>query len=261
MRIMSTEFEPKILAFTCNWCSYAGADLAGTSRLSYPPNVRIIRVMCSGRVEPFFILEAFRSGIDGVLVTGCHPADCHYVNGNRQAEIRVKFVKRILRKIDLEPERLRLEWISASEGARFAELIKDSVTYLKKLGPSPLSKDVSKLKQLADLMAAEDAVSGFRLRTLVGKERKLVIDGNVYGERKLQEEFDKVIDNAIDAEYTRSRIYFLIKDKPRSVKELSQTLGLDPRKVLRHVVAMRRKGLVAVDRVEGTSPLYSALRV
>ena len=255
---MSTEFEPKILAFTCNWCSYAGADLAGTSRLSYPTNVRIIRVMCSGRIEPFFILEAFRSGIDGVLVTGCHPADCHYVNGNKQAEIRVKLVKKILGKVDLEPERLRLEWISASEGAKFAELIKDSVTYLKKLGPSPLSKDASKL---TSLIAAEDTVSGFRLRALVGKERKIIVDGNVYGKWKSQEEFDKVMDDVIDDEYARSRIHFLIKDEPKSVKELSQILGLSPQKVLRHIVAMRRKGLVALDRVEGTSPLYVALRV
>jgi len=129
--------EPKIIAFTCNWCSYAGADLAGTSRIQYPPNVRIIRLMCSGRVDPAFILRAFEIGVDGVLVSGCHPADCHYISGNEKAEIRVNSAKRILKLLGLESERLRLEWISASEGGRFAEIIRDFTEELQRLEESP----------------------------------------------------------------------------------------------------------------------------
>ena len=133
-----SEFKPKIVGFLCNWCSYAGADLAGVSRIQYPPTLRIVRVMCSGRVHPVFILEAFRSGADGVLVAGCHHGDCHYLAGNYKAQNRVLLLKKVLEQLGLEPERLRLEWVSASEGDRFATVIKDMTEEIKKLGPSSL---------------------------------------------------------------------------------------------------------------------------
>jgi F420-non-reducing hydrogenase iron-sulfur subunit len=134
-----TDFEPRIVGFLCNWCSYAGADLAGVSRFQYPPNVRIIRVMCSGRVHPAFILEAFRDGADGVLVAGCHPPnDCHYISGNLKAQRRVAMLKMLMSQLGLEPERLRLEWISAAEGDKFARVMREMVADLKRLGPSPL---------------------------------------------------------------------------------------------------------------------------
>ncbi|MDD3420979.1 MAG: hydrogenase iron-sulfur subunit [Methanocellales archaeon] len=132
--------DPKIVAFCCNWCSYAGADLAGVSRMQYPPNVRIIKVMCSGRVEPSFILRAFEVGIDGVLITGCHIGDCHYVSGNLRAEDRVKMAKELMKTLGLEEQRPRLEWISASEGEKFASVIKEFVEDLKSVGPNPLGK-------------------------------------------------------------------------------------------------------------------------
>jgi F420-non-reducing hydrogenase iron-sulfur subunit len=133
------QFEPKIVGFLCNWCSYAGADLAGVSRIQYPPSIRIIRVMCSGRVDPAFILEAFRNGADGVLVAGCHlPSDCHYLSGNFKAQRRINLLKNVLEQFGIEPERLRLEWISASEGDRFATVVKDMTEQIKKLGPNPL---------------------------------------------------------------------------------------------------------------------------
>ncbi|MDH5450491.1 MAG: hydrogenase iron-sulfur subunit [Candidatus Bathyarchaeota archaeon] len=133
------QFEPTIISFLCNWCAYAGADLAGTSRLQYPPNIRIIRIMCSGRVDPIFILEAFKSGADGVLVAGCHPpSDCHYLSGNLEAQKRILLLKKILLQLGIEPERLRLEWISASESEKFAAVVRDMVMKLKRLGPSPI---------------------------------------------------------------------------------------------------------------------------
>ncbi len=133
-----SEFKPKIVGFLCNWCSYAGADLAGVSRIQYPPTLRIVRVMCSGRVDPVFILEAFKSGADAVLIAGCHPGDCHYISGNYKAQHRVLMLKRVLQQLGLEPERIRLDWVSASEGDRFATIIKDMTKEIKKLGPSPL---------------------------------------------------------------------------------------------------------------------------
>jgi F420-non-reducing hydrogenase iron-sulfur subunit len=132
-------FEPKIIGFLCNWCSYAGADLAGVSRIQYPPNIRIIRVMCSGRIDPAFVFEAFKYGADGVLVAGCHlPSDCHYISGNFKAQRRITLLRRTLKEFGIEPERLRLEWISASEGDKFAAVVRDMVDEVKKLGPNPL---------------------------------------------------------------------------------------------------------------------------
>jgi F420-non-reducing hydrogenase iron-sulfur subunit len=132
-------FEPFILAFACNWCSYAGADLAGVSRFQYPPNIRIIRLMCSGRVAPNFIMDALSKGVDGVLVAGCHIGDCHYISGNERAQERIGNTKELLSMLGLDEKRLRLEWISASEGKRFAEVMTKFVDEIKNMGPSPLN--------------------------------------------------------------------------------------------------------------------------
>ncbi len=128
-------WEPKIVAFLCNWCSYAGADLAGVSRLQYPHNVRVIRVPCSGRINPLYIAKALQNGVDGVLVSGCHPGDCHYISGNLVARRKFALLKDFLGYIGIEPERVQFSWVSASEGTRFAELIDRVVSDVKKLGP------------------------------------------------------------------------------------------------------------------------------
>lgn len=128
-------FEPKIVGFLCNWCSYAGADLAGTSRMKYAPNVRVIRVMCSGRVEPTFVLKAFKEGADGVLICGCHPGDCHYMEGNYKIARRIPLLKKMLSQFGIEEERLRLEWVSAAEGDRFASIVNDMTKKVRELGP------------------------------------------------------------------------------------------------------------------------------
>lgn len=129
------DFEPLILGFACNWCTYAGADLAGTSRIQYPPNIKVIRVMCSGRVDPTFILKAFSIGVDGVFIGGCHPGDCHYMEGNYKAMRRIALTKKLLQDFGIEPERLRLEWVSASEGVRFGQVVTDFTNTIKELGP------------------------------------------------------------------------------------------------------------------------------
>lgn len=131
-----TDFEPKIVGFLCNWCSYAGADLAGTSRIQYPPNVRIIRVMCSGRINPLFIIKSLQEGADGVLVSGCHPGDCHYSEGNFFTRRRFAVIRSLLKYIGIEPERVRMSWVSASEGGKFAEIIKQMTDEIKELGPN-----------------------------------------------------------------------------------------------------------------------------
>jgi F420-non-reducing hydrogenase iron-sulfur subunit len=134
---MEGTFDPLIIALCCNWCSYTGADLAGVSRIQYPHNIRIVRVMCSGMVHPNLVIDAFTSGADGVLMCGCHPGDCHYQEGNLKAEKRADAIRLMLEDFGLEPERFRLEWVSAAEGQRFAQVITEMVDQVKKLGPSP----------------------------------------------------------------------------------------------------------------------------
>jgi F420-non-reducing hydrogenase iron-sulfur subunit len=137
---MAEEWNPKILAIICNWCSYAGADLAGGARTQYPPDVRPIRVMCTGRIDPLFILKAFQDGADGVLVSGCHFGDCHYLEGNYKGAKRMFLLKNVLRNIGLEDKRLRMTFVSASEGAKWAKVIEDVVQTINDLGPSPLKE-------------------------------------------------------------------------------------------------------------------------
>lgn len=140
---MSAEkWSPHIVGFACNWCTYAGADLAGTSRLSYPPNITLIRVMCTGRIDMQHILAAFAQGADGVFIGGCHPGDCHYLSGNYKALARVTLVHRLLEQFGIDPGRLRLEWISAGEGTRFAEVITDFTEHVRRLGPSAVRADL-----------------------------------------------------------------------------------------------------------------------
>jgi F420-non-reducing hydrogenase iron-sulfur subunit len=132
-------FEPKIIGFLCNWCSYTGADLAGVSRIKSAPNVRVVRTMCSGRIDPAFILKAFQLGADGVIVMGCHLGDCHYQEGNYKTIRRIPFVKRLIQQFGIDPRRLRLEWVSASEGDRFAAVVNEMTEEMRNLGPLSLS--------------------------------------------------------------------------------------------------------------------------
>lgn len=132
---MSEEYEPNIVAFLCNWCSYAGADLAGTSRTHYLPNIKIIRVMCSGRVNPLFLVNALQQGADGVLISGCHPGDCHYLEGNFFARRRFMLMRKLLEHVGVDPGRVNMSWVSASEGAKFKEVIDETVAMAKEAGP------------------------------------------------------------------------------------------------------------------------------
>jgi len=133
-------FEPTILGILCNWCSYTGADLAGTARMKYPANIRSVRVMCSGRVDPGFVLDAFRAGADGVLVCGCHPGDCHYVEGNYKCLRRIPLTQQLIAGLGIDPARLRLEWVSASEGNRFQAIVTEFTEQIRALGPLKLTE-------------------------------------------------------------------------------------------------------------------------
>ena len=234
------EIEPKILGFLCNWCSYAGADTAGVSRIQYPPNIQVVRNMCSGRVDPVHILEAFRAGADGVLVTGCHIGDCHYQSGNLVARKRIKFMDMVLRKIGIEPHRLRLEWVSAPEGGRFAELVKDST---EKLKGQPFRPSEKLLKRID---AAIETLKGRRLRSMLGTLLPLDV--------KIDEEkYTASVEKALEEELERHMILNEIRQRgPLSPTELSSALDLTSEAIVQHVTALEKTGaIVASGQKEG----------
>ena len=248
------EFEPKILGFLCNWCSYAGADLAGVSRIQYPPNVRVIRVMCSGRVDPVFVFEALKIGIDGVIIMGCHPGDCHYISGNYEAEMKFDSIKKLLNHVGLA-DRVYLEWVSAAEGVRFGEVITNFTEKIQKLGKIPIKEK----NLLLDLNAMENAVSETRLRAFIGRKRKITEEGNVYEEKIPLADFEDKQDQAILDEYIRQKIQILLKTKSNSVKELAKVLNVDSSDVLAHIVVLKDRGLITMDRVDGYTPYYVSI--
>jgi len=252
-----SDFEPKIIGFLCNWCSYAGADLTGVSRIQYPTNLRIIRVMCSGRVDPPLPLRFLAEGADGVMITGCHIGDCHYIDGNLYAKRKFSLLRRLVEKAGLEPDRVMLEWVSASEGQKFADVVTGFIDRIKKLGPTPAAEN-PEIRQ--GLLAAQAAAEAYRLRALVGKEEKLETKGNVYGDKLSQDELDRIMDEAVDKEYTRNRIKLLLK-KPMSVKGLSEKLGIDSKVVLEHIVVLRQRGWVDLHEVRDHSPFYKTMEV
>jgi coenzyme F420-reducing hydrogenase delta subunit len=254
-----SEFEPKIIGFLCNWCSYAGADLAGVSRIQYPPNVRVIRVMCSGRVDPAIVLEMFENGADGVIVTGCHPGDCHYISGNLYEERKIKLLKMLIPLTGLESERLRLEWVSAAEGQRFAQIMTEFTEQIRNLGASPISGEKPNQEILLNVQAAKNAASSTRLRVLVGRERELTEKSNVFNEKVSQENFDSILREAIEAEFIRQKIYLLTRTEPLSIKALAEATNLKPAIVLNQIVNLRRRNMIGVDSIKGNTPLYKAI--
>jgi F420-non-reducing hydrogenase iron-sulfur subunit len=250
------EWEPKIVGFLCNWCSYAGADLCGVSRFQYPTNIRLIRVMCSTRISPHLVLEVFEQGADGILLGGCHLNDCHYMTGNFHTEKRVQLMKRLLKEAGLEEDRLRLEWVSASEGEKFSKVVTEFTEKIRSLGPSAVKKD-GRLKDR--VAAADDASETFRLKALVGKEYNLLSKGNAYGEATDPEKLGSIIDMATEDEFERALILELARNKPVSVKQLGEVMGVPTDKILRHIVLLRQNSRIAMEHPEGFTPLYRTI--
>src|SRR4030042_3233 len=181
----ANEWEPKIIGFLCNWCSYAGAELCGGSRYQYPTNVRAVRVMCSTRISPHIVLDLFEAGADGILIGGCHLNDCHYITGNFYTEKRVRLMKKLLEDAGVEAGRLRLEWVSASEGEKFSKIVTEFTEQVKKLGPSKVKQDAGHRTRVS---AADEAAQTVRLRALVGKELGIEKTGNAYGPQRAHTE-------------------------------------------------------------------------
>ena len=245
-------FEPKILSFLCNWCAYAGADLAGVSRFQYPPNTRVIRVMCSGRVDPAFIPKAFLAGYDAVTVLGCHPGDCHYLTGNVQAQQKMDLTHKLLVMVQIESERLLLDWVSAGEGERFSRVIRDFVEKIRNLGPFPLDQEMKR-----KLQSVEASLEGEKIRWMVGKGYELVEKENVYGERLSREKLDKLIEETIHNELIKNRIVGALESQHLSAKEISQALNLELKETLSFLSLLVGEGRIGFDpSEEGKVPKY-----
>lgn len=232
-------FEPKILSFLCNWCAYAGADLAGISRFQYPPNTRVIRVMCSGRVDPAFVPRAFLAGFDGVMILGCHPGDCHYLSGNIQAERRIALLRTLLSDEGVGSERLLLDWVSAGEGQRFAALIRDFTEQIRSLGPFPRTGEIE-----GKLRAIRVSLEGEKIRWMMGKAPELMEKENVYGQRADPEKIREALDATLRNELCRNRILGFLEAGAMTAKEISDRLDLSLKETLPHLVSLVGEGQI-----------------
>jgi len=246
-------FEPKVLSFLCNWCAYAGADLAGISRFQYPPNSRVIRVMCSGRVDPAFIPRAFLAGYDGVMILGCHPGDCHYLTGNYQAEKKINLTRKLLDMAGVGSERLLLDWVSAGEGERFSQVIRQFIEKIRGFGPFSLNQ-----KMKGRLQAVKASLEGEKIRWMVGKGPELLEKENVYHEHLPKEKLDATIEATIRDELIKNRIIGLVESKPLAAAEISQTLSLKLNETLSYLVSLVGEGKIGFDpSEEGKIPKYT----
>ncbi|MCJ2557301.1 MAG: hydrogenase iron-sulfur subunit, partial [Candidatus Thermoplasmatota archaeon] len=251
-------FNPRIVGFLCNWCSYAAADLAGVSRFQYSPNVSIIRVMCSARVDPPIILAALLHGADGVFVAGCHLGDCHYTKGNYYAERRMKLARRLIEKAGIDPRRFMLEWISASEGARFASTMSDFTSLIRGMGPNPVAGEDPDEDRMRLLAVAKEVAEDFRPRALINKQIEAIDLGNVYGKKLTEDELDGLLNQAMDDEFDRYLILRIARKEPLSVKRIAELTGMPSDRVLNQIAIMRKRHLMKLDRIEAASPLYVA---
>jgi len=248
-------FEPKIIGFLCNWCSYAGADLAGVSRFQYPTSLRVVRVMCSGRVDPGFIFSSFLAGFDGVMVLGCHLGDCHYLNGNYHAEKKMKMVEDLLELTGVDTKRFYLDWVSAAEGEKFARIVTEFTNKMKELGP--LEKDES---LTVSLEAAKITTQGEKIRWLVGNELDLVEKGNVFGKKISSTEFSLLMDTTLQDDFRKNRIALLLEKTPHSVREIADLVHLSPQQVSSCLVDLEELGMVSLHSIEGKRPRYIRAR-
>nr|NQU92807.1 hydrogenase iron-sulfur subunit [Bacteroidota bacterium] len=246
---MSTDhnFQPKMIGIICNWCCYGGADLCGVSRFQYPPHIRLIRVMCSARVDLLHLLRAFTNGIDGIFVGGCHLCDCHYVtSGNFNAFSMVQVLRKILKYIGIYPERLRLEWVSAGEGIRFANFMNEYSAELTKLGPLGKAEGIEDKALALKLEAVGKLIPYIKL---VLTQRLHVLDRSEEAYHRFfnSDEFERLFDELIADKLAISLITTLLQEKSLSTGEIADSLGLSPSEVARHMNGSSRQGLVRYD--------------
>lgn len=257
---MSAEhtFQPKMIGIICNWCCYGGADLCGVSRFQYPPHIRLIRIMCSARVDLLHILRAFSNGQDGVFVGGCHLCDCHYVtNGNFNAYSMVQVFRKIMKHIGIFPERLRIEWVSAGEGIRFANFMNEYSDELTRLGPIGIAEGMEK-KELAFKLKAVKKIIPYMKLALTQRLNFLPRDEDAYYKFFSSEEFDRLFDELFVGRLATSLIMTLLEEKPLTTTEISKALKLNPSEVSDYMNTTSRQGLVKYNMDQNKYELAAA---
>lgn len=250
------EAQLRTILFVCDWSTNPD-EIPEKLHPRSSVDIRVVKVKCIGRVDPVVVFEAFLKGFDGVLLIGCEPENCHFIEGVLHAQSKVKMLKRLLILAGFHHERIDLEWSSAADMDRFSTLIEEFGIRMEKLGPSPLSRDHVDPELQEKMQAARAVIEDFRIRALTGKELELTKKGNVYGEKIAQLDFRVLEGDALETEFLRHRIRRSLKT-PLSVKELSNKLNLDPRKVLLQIVSLQQMGVVHLNRIEGITPLYIA---
>ena len=250
--------RPRIVGFVCRWSLplEVGAPIA--SHIPGYPKVRLVRVPCIGRIDPVIVIQTFSKGADGVLMISCDHPDCHYVNGDTQGQRTVKILGKLISLAGLDSTRLRLLSYSRQERRNFGRQVKGFFEEIGRLGTMSLDSTQSNSNLAINMLAAENAVSDFRLRVLLGREEELTEIANSFGEKILPEEFEGITNEIVKEEFVRHKIQVLTKAKPLSVKILAEVTGMKTSKVLEHIVDMRRKNMIALDHIEGTTPLYKA---
>jgi F420-non-reducing hydrogenase iron-sulfur subunit len=251
---MTDKKTPTVICLSCNFAFCGQQD-------PMPLNATVTRVQCIGRLDPVSVLEVFEKGADGVILAGCKFPDCHFQEGNEQAELAVSILKRLLSLSGLGAERLKLLLVSPFEEQQLSSFVKIFADEVSKLGESPLKGSEAEAKYMVNLIAAKNAAAQFRMRVLLGREKELTENANVFGEKVPQKNYEAMLDEIVEDEFIRFKIHFLTRNVPMSVRDLAQATGLKPSEVLEHIVDMRRKNMLAVDRIEETSPLYRALEV
>ncbi len=242
------EFKPRILGFLCNWCSYAGADLCGVSRYQYPPSTRVIRLMCSGRVDLEFVLRAFANGHDGVLIAGCWLGECHYVTeGNYDALTTMHLGKKLLEYVGVNPDRLRLEWVSASQGIRYAEIVTDFTNRLKELGPLGTGEGMSRSALKLKLGAIKKLLPYVKL---VEREKLRVRFENMgeYEDFFASDELKSLLNGLIADKLAISQIMMLLQEHALSTGDIAESLGMKSSDVAKHLNDAARQRLITFDQ-------------
>jgi coenzyme F420-reducing hydrogenase delta subunit len=245
----------RVSLFVCDWAVNPN-EISDETLSTLPVDFSLVKVKCVGRVDPAVVLEAFIHRLDGVMILGCHSGDCHFITGNYYTEKRAAMIKRILEILEISPDRLHVDWISPAEGERLPGLLTDFTEKIVELGPlgSEASLELGELSQR--LSASKGALADDRLRWLVGRERELIEEGNVFGERLPQEEFDRVMVESISKEYMRNRILLSLEERALTIREMGEVVDLPPREVLKKLVALERDGLISVTEIDGKSPRY-----
>jgi F420-non-reducing hydrogenase iron-sulfur subunit len=249
-----TEKEPNIVCLMCNF-AFCKSENPATA------DVSVTRVNCIGEIDPTVVLQLFENGADAVMLAGCKPPDCHFAEGNLQAERAVAMLKKLLALTGLEPERLELLWYSPLEDTSFAKSAAEFSEKIRKLGASKLKDANGEPMVKVNVRAAKDSASDFRLRVLLGREKELTEGVNVFGDKLAPEEFDTLMNDVVEEEFIRHKIHVLTRGKPLSVKALAEITEMKPAAVLKQIVEMRRKNMIALDSIEGTTPFYRALEV